>query len=382
MRGWGRWGRRLVAAAVLLLVAGGAAGCWDRREIEERSAILSIALDRQTPASPLRLGVRIAVPGGIPLGGAATQGGTRGPAATPLVTTGETTMEALSNLRGRLSLAPFFGHTRIIAVSERLARQGLEDVLNTFSRHNQIRRLLWLVVVRDNALRILEFQPAVERVPTLFLLDMLDDLRRQGQLPNAFFGRFLIQEANLGEDPAIPYLEVANAHDVRYQGVAVFNGDRMVGWIDRHETGILLQLLGGGRAGGQLEAKVPGGFVGVELTGRRAATHPEMRNGQLSMHVSVRLEGNVREVIGDIDVSTSEKLHLVARALEDELTREAYALIHKMQSWQSDVFGFGEHVRAHLPDQWDPARWKEQFKTLPVEVDVKVSIRRVGMLVR
>lgn len=370
--------KRAARGLILMLVSLALAGCWDRREIEERSTILIVTLDRSTPQERLSLGALVAVPGGIPLGGAAQGGGSPGPAVTPVVTTGRTTLEALSNLHARLNQIPFFGHTRIIAVSENTARQGIEDMLDAFRRHNQIRRLLWLIVVRGEANQLLQFRPPVERVPPLFLVDMLDDLRRRGQIPNTFFGRFITQAINPGEDPAIPLLEV-KGNDVRFLGLAVFNEEKMVGSIDRSETWALLQILGVSKASEELAIPADNGEVGLQLSGRRSSIQPQGDGDDLRMRIRIELEGNLREVIGGPDASKPENLRRAERLLETRVKRNAEALIQKMQGLGVDIFGFGEIVRAQKPKEWEAKSWRERFRTLQVQVEVKAFVRRTGM---
>jgi hypothetical protein len=59
-------------------------------------------------------------------------------------------------------------------------------------------------------------------------------------------------------------------------------------------------------------------------------------------------------------------------------------LIKKTQEKGSDIYGFGEYVRAKEPRYWNQEirtkeRWQEMFQDITVEFKVSTNVRRVGM---
>jgi spore germination protein KC len=62
-------------------------------------------------------------------------------------------------------------------------------------------------------------------------------------------------------------------------------------------------------------------------------------------------------------------------------------LIKKTQEKGSDIFGFGEYVRAKEPKYWNAEvktkeRWQEMYNDISVDVSVTTRIRRIGMKAR
>lgn len=60
------------------------------------------------------------------------------------------------------------------------------------------------------------------------------------------------------------------------------------------------------------------------------------------------------------------------------------ALISETQRKQSDIFGFGEYVRAKAPAYWNRQiktleAWHDMYKEITVEIEPSIRIRRVGM---
>ncbi|MDF2725946.1 MAG: spore gernimation protein GerC [Paenibacillus sp.] len=59
-------------------------------------------------------------------------------------------------------------------------------------------------------------------------------------------------------------------------------------------------------------------------------------------------------------------------------------LIKQTQEKGADIFGFGEYVRAKEPKFWNEhvktkEGWQVMYKDVPIEVNLKVKIRRIGM---
>lgn len=59
-------------------------------------------------------------------------------------------------------------------------------------------------------------------------------------------------------------------------------------------------------------------------------------------------------------------------------------LIKKTQTKESDIFGFGEYVRAKEPRFWNKQirttkAWQDMYKDVTFDFSVSVRMRRIGM---
>ena len=101
-----------------------------------------------------------------------------------------------------------------------------------------------------------------------------------------------------------------------------------------------------------------------------------IKNGKPHFKVRVSIEGNLDEKPGIID------------QIEKELSRQAEksynTLFAELQQKGSDIFGFGEYVRAKAPSFWNrhiktSEAWHEMYKEITVEFEPSIKVRRVGM---
>ncbi|WP_251035874.1 Ger(x)C family spore germination protein [Paenibacillus sp. ISL-20] len=236
---------------VLLLSCSLLTSCWDRMEIEERAVVLGISIDtadkdaeaREDEISHLRgkypapkqeliqLSVQIALPGRIPLGPG--EGGGSGESEQETVwvldVVGHTLDDAMMNLQQQISGKLFFGHLRVIVVSEEFARKGLQNLNDYLHRNAEVRRMAWLMVSKGKAKNHMQAAPKLERVPALYLASTLDDAVKHGKFPINYIGTFWSNSSKKGQEGFLPYIKIMKGENVDISGMAFFKGAKMVG---------------------------------------------------------------------------------------------------------------------------------------------------------
>ncbi|TLS48320.1 Ger(x)C family spore germination protein [Paenibacillus antri] len=400
----------LSVSALLLLT-----GCWDRLEIEERAVVLSIAIDAADPevvekesmvnsknrksehsipvpeGKTVRVTAQIAVPGRIPLGpgGSSGSGGSSG-GGNPvwvLESYGYTIDEALQSMQQEVADRMFFGHLRVIVMSEEYARRGTGNLSDYLRRNPEVRRLAWLVVSKEEAAQYMRTAPQLERVPALYLLSTMDHAVQMGKYPMEPIGSFWIKMSSLGQEANLPYLELQEKNNVRLSGLAYFKGEKLVGVTQPLEVGLFMGLSGSEQGGYSSYVRIPDSeeTAMFRVSNRRSKTRAYIKNGRPAVEVTVFLEGNLTEASdqGKGNLNTQEDLQKIGKDLSDRFSDRYVTFIRYMQKKESDIFGYGEYIRAHEPAYWNrhirtKARWQSAFKDMDVKVNVTFDIRRVG----
>lgn len=399
------------ALLLLVMIVPLLTGCWDRLEIEERAVILGIAVDLADPAEKkefsevshidhifpkpntstlIKVTAQIAVPGRIPLGPGDSGGGGSSKGQKPvwvLSAVGSTVDDAMMVLQQELADRIFLGHLRVIVISEEYARRGLSNLNDFFRRNPEVRRLAWLVVSKEKASKLIDASPELERVPALYLLAMMDHAVEMGKYPNEFVGKFWSKLSSKGQEPYLPYVSIKTKENIDIAGLAYFKGDKMVGKTKPLEIGFFMGITG--FKGGGYTAFIPfpnaSNNVMFRATYRTAKTRVSILNGKPHAEVWVQIEGNIEEKSDEHMPSFDHKEVL---ALEQEIakrTEEGYIrLIKQTQEVGTDIFGFGEYIRARLPDYWNreiktKQNWQKKYKELTVKTHVQIKIRRIGM---
>ncbi|KJS12489.1 MAG: hypothetical protein JL56_12935 [Desulfotomaculum sp. BICA1-6] len=382
------------------------------REVERLGIIMAIGLE-PAPQNKIRVTLQNVIPsamtgGGSGGGGGGGGGGTAGIAAKPyrnLSAEGDTVFEALRKLSRESPRQLFFAHNQVIILSEELAREGLEEIIDIFERNPQIRRTTWMLVGRGEMAHLLDVPGRIESSPSQRIFGIINERDLTSQYAVQSLGDFIEQMEIEGTQPytavveAVPNQAVPTEtqhstaegqameprHNLELNGTAVFRLDKLAGFLNLKESRGLLWVRGKVN-GGVIEVPTPdesGKLVSLEILRSKTKLQPEIRDGRILMTVDVEVESNLGETTGPVDLTKPEVINkleaLQADAVRDEIES---ALAKAQQEYGVDVFGFGETVHRKYPREWKEMKkkWPELFSGVQVEMMVDTKIRRTGLV--
>ncbi|PTX61224.1 spore germination protein KC [Melghirimyces profundicolus] len=356
-------------------------GCWDAREIEERTSVAAMALDKTGEGYE----VTVQIPNPLKIvgsGGSGGGGGEGGQAAVQLLSgKGETFSDALDEIQFQSNQDLYLGGSRLILISEKLAKYGLHDILDGLRRRPEIRRRQWPIVVKGKAQNALQANPKLEQIPMEYILNMLETGIRDGRFVREGLNDLYVNLANPARQPALNLIEVQK-EQITWIGTAIFNKERMVGSLNRKESGPLLRIRKG-RSGETMDVscgKAPG-----KVTFRPKELEKKIRireaEGRIKIRVDIDVRGSIVEKTCDLDLSDEKALNQVKRTIKKMSDQRADLLVEKAQKeLKTDIFNFGDKIRAYHPDLWGRIDWKKEFPRADIDVHFNAIIRRTGIL--
>jgi len=397
--------RRLLILFFLLLPF--VSGCWDSKEIDKRANVLAIGIDAASSKEQnsedaiahlknklpipnkdmIKMTAQIAVPGRIPLGPEQGGGSSQNPVLVIQVV-GHTIDDAIVNLQQEVANQLFLGHLRIIVLNEKVARKGTKRFNDFLRRNPQIRRTANLVVSKEKAATYMKVTPKLERIPSLYLADMVDNLASQGKFPPSFIGRFWTVLSSKGQDTYLPYFTIKGKSNIQLNGLAYFKGDRMAGKTSPLEIGDFMSVIGISKGGYAAFSKVPGTdkVIMIGTKTRKTRIKVNLKGGKPHVIIKIRYQCEIVEKESQkISLSDSRTIEKIEKEFSKSVIQSIRGFIGKTQAAQSDIFGFGEYFRAKIPKYWrqnvsTKENWEEIYKDeLTFEVNVDTHLRRVGM---
>ncbi|QJC53508.1 Ger(x)C family spore germination protein [Paenibacillus albicereus] len=397
--------RSLLLAALAL--AGGLllAGCWDRQELEDRALILGMAIDEAdgdekdehathlTPpptvkGKKIRITAQIAIPGRVPLGPSDSGGGGKegGMPVWVVRVTGYSIDDALNNLQQEIADPRSLIHLRVIVISEKIARRGVEDLNDYFRRNSEVRRSTWLLVSDIEADRLMGVAPPLERIPSLYLLSMIEKSMEMGKFPKEYIGSFWTAESSKGQDEFLPYISIRQKENILLKGIALFSGGRMVGHTEPIEIGAYMALKGMNPGGYSNFIQVPDvGTLMLTTFRRQAETDIRIEDDVPHIRIKVRLDTRIEERLdNESDAYTASDYRKIEEHLEENVSRILRGFIRSTQQLKSDPFGFGEALRGQYPRYWNrhietKSDWESLYAQTRFDIGCEIYIRREGL---
>ncbi|MDP4160680.1 MAG: Ger(x)C family spore germination protein, partial [Bacillota bacterium] len=132
-------------------------GCWDSREVENLSVFTIIGGDWVTEdgVDQWQVSARVMHIGSLNQG-SEQAGGKGGGEETLWKGTGKTIQEAFANIVVRSPRSPFYAHTSVYVLGERLAKEKLGEWIEGSKRYYEVRPHAYFMVTKGEAFQVLQ----------------------------------------------------------------------------------------------------------------------------------------------------------------------------------------------------------------------------------
>jgi len=375
-------------------------GCWSRSELNELAVIVALGIDKYEKGYMVT--AQVVNPSEIGL-----QRGSVG--ASPVIVysaPGHTIPDALQRILSQAPRKLYLSHLRVLVFGEEIARAGLSDVLDYISRNSELRTDFYLAVAQGTeAADVLQVLTPFEHIPANSLYSSILISNKQW----AATGKVTLQQfvTELGREGANPIMSgveiigdkqqgqtVNNLHSVRpkallrHAGLALFRGDKLVGWADETTSKSINYLLKDVHTTvGYVKCpKHKDGIIGVSINQSSAQIHVKInKEGEPEFWVDFQIDADLEAVQCAIDLTQEESFRLIEIELKDVMRSITMRSINTIrEKYSTDVFGFGEVLHRKYPKQWNKYRdhWPDKFRQVKITIDPHVSLRRIGSIVQ
>jgi spore germination protein KC len=394
------------------------AGCGDRKEVDDQVYAFAIGVDKGVE-NKVRVTVQYPT---YKEGRGETTVTDQGQA---LGDTMVDTIEAPSILEGinllsistsrRISLI----HAKLIVFSESFAMEGIGEFLEPVSRYRETRRIMQIVVTNGSAEEFIQENKnfiGQSLAKSMELQGMQSD--NSGYFPlsdfHTFYRRILspygqsytvyaginefrnlrkigeVRDPPLVTKPSLLPGRVPRRGELKneYIGIAVFNGDIMVGTLDAYETRYFLMVVGEFRRGIMTieDENSPGDAVVLEMMPAREPTiTAHIKDGKPVINVSLHMEGEIEAIKSRYPYEEPDKIDEIDRQIEENIKNGIEKVISKVKNeYGTDIFGFGYKVARNFStiDKFEKYDWLTTFPKAIVNVEVEANIRRTGLMIR
>ncbi|HWI54862.1 MAG TPA: Ger(x)C family spore germination protein, partial [Desulfobacteria bacterium] len=334
----------------------------------------------------------------------------RGGRAVWLITAeGSTVFEALFKINPVSSKHLFFGHLSSIIIGEKAARGGVAEILDTFDRMPQLRRNVWVLVAPGQAKNVLLAQPQLQEIPSLAISSLFTHVGTTSVTYPSNLNSFFIQLTSRSTDPIVARIDTISQVDslnneqvkligemgrkeIAIEGSAIFDKDKLVGWMNGIETRGVLWLQHKIKRGTLTIKNLRGNhkFLTFEILSSSRIIHTSMKDGRLVVNMKIYFDTNLVDQTSNADILSRdlfrEQENVVGfyKAMNTQVKREMSLAIAKAQKHKVDVIGIGERFYIEHPQEFKKLKkdWPEIFAKAKFNIALDVKIRRVGLINR
>ncbi|MHB8125894.1 MAG: Ger(x)C family spore germination protein [Desulfitobacteriaceae bacterium] len=349
-------------------------GCWDYKDLEDRTLVTAIGVDYDSGFYNL---LQEIIQVRKQQGGEQKQSETQ----NALIKGQGKDLEEAENQRNYSSPFPMFlGAVKVVILGQGLLQKGMESYLNRINRLTDYRKTTLMVASREEPEKILQVKVKNEVSVGFMIEDTINQMREIGIGLYTSTGDIITSSASGEEGYVIPYIGLED-DTVKYLGLAVLKDYKLAGILDAKDSQAAVYLLA---QKPKLKVSIP---------------HPKNEDNLLSMVMRVK-KRNIKADYVDEKVDININLVIDAQLryeytiepledeeinnLEDSLSREVEEEILKVvnatqDKYQTDIFHFVRYFRAKNPVKYKEINWQDEYPLANIHVQVKTNLRDMNL---
>ncbi len=282
---------------------------------------------------------------------------------------------ALRMIRANVDKELDFGHTRILVIGESLAKTGITDAVNFFTRRRDIQGIAYMMIGSPSALDILNTTTSSERMPTNALALSFGNIGTESAyIMTAQLFDVYRRMNEKGMDPFLPIVK-SQGKTFMINQVGLFDKEKMKLALNPEETRLLNELMYHYK---QFEVITKTKEIQYTLaTERFKRSFKFSPKNKESVKIKVWFGGIVEQSNQRMFEKDWREYEVAA---EEASTRRYLALLHKLQKAQLDPIGLGMmYTAAHYNGQKDWDEWQKIYPRLVFDLQVRAKIFGTGL---
>lgn len=366
-------------------------GCWGSKELSNMALVMATGIDL-TDEDKVKLSIQVFIPRAASSQQQGAGPGMGGAESLVLVksATGENMADAMINLQKLFTRQIFWGHCDAYIIGEKLARKGdLNDQIDFINRHPEPRTRSDLFISKGPAADLLGLIPSLES----YMGDVLQKSSELNFKKPITVKDFQLMTVSDSKGGILPVLEISKPDQpekatetiTKFSGVAIFNGDKMVGSINEDVTQGLLWVRNQNKVSVITGATPSGKKISVHPLRQSTKLIPKIEKGKWSITVDLTVDGLLVQNGSNLDIMNPSSSKHAETYLKRGVERDIRASITKVRNGMStDAFGIAESFHKEYPEEWKKVKdhWQYFFPHVEVNVNAHIKVREPGLMTK
>ncbi|WP_394233907.1 Ger(x)C family spore germination protein [Niallia oryzisoli] len=388
-----RWKAVLMFAFMVILTS----GCAGKTEINDLGLVMAVGLDKGKEEGTIQVTAQVARPADA-RGQTGAPSGQTGEPIWSSTATGDSIFTAIRHLGKHSSRRIYWAHNFVIVINEDLAKEGIADILDFFTRNHQLRMRTLVVVTPDPASKLVSTITGLEVVPGQAIKDLFQYSSITMAAPKTEM--IDLQSAYLSDSthPVLARLSLeehgisnkkptakANIKQIELVGTGVFKNDKLIGTIGPEDTKGLLFFLENVKSGA-VAAQCPSNpdkFMTVELRYQKFDATPTYKDNQVGFDVKLKSSVQVVEAGCPFSLKDRQQVKELETQIEENLKGKIEKIVHLAQKeYKVDFLELGKVFNNRFPAEWKKIvpNWEDEFTKAKISVEADVQIKSSVLL--
>ncbi|MUT64501.1 Ger(x)C family spore germination protein [Paenibacillus sp. NEAU-GSW1] len=374
-------------------------GCWSRVELNELAITSATSIDREEEEWINTY--QVVIPSTLSSGLGTAGGGSGDSPVIVYSTRGRTVREATLKSYSESPRKLYFAHNRVIILSEETARRGINEILDVYFRMADARETVVMLVTPGKSRKVLEQMMQLQRIPGDGI-KQLNNLESEytSVLPQVKLyemtmnlasdsGAGLMPEVFISGSPETTsmkaFQETSHPSKLKLGRLAVFKGDKMVGWLSRKEA-LGVAFLRDTLEKTTLTVACPDNdkkFMSMNINSSK--TDVKAKKGENGLVYDIKIEAQASMVqtgcSGVKELYKPDNVRKMEQMAEQDIMKAVNAGWRATQKWNADVVNFAAYAHQTFPRQWRKWKkdWDAEFARITIKPQVRIHLTQMGL---
>lgn len=336
---------------VSLLILFCLSGCWNYKELNEYSIVTGVAIDKKDDKYEVSTLISNAPKSSTDNSSSESQ-------IVVYSGDGKSIFEAFKNI-GLISPKELYLNSfSIFVISEDIAREGIDPIIDFFLRYSSSRNKFSVVVSKeDKAKDALKIMTHLTNFPSQSISDNIKSTSNlQGTIARMGFDDLTSILLKKGIDPAINSVKVVGDVEegsstenletsepktyIKIGNFSIFKDDKLVDWAT-HDESLGINMINGDVSEMYLNVDYKDGYVVVDTTSFSPEIKTSVKDNKPYIDIGFKGEARIIEVKGDINLQDDKVIEELQDKCNKLIKKNAKKAIELAIKNEADVFGFG-----------------------------------------
>ena len=381
--------KKLIILPIILLLT----GCWNYYELNNLAICTGIAIDKIDNKYEVTYLISNAKKNET-----SSKDGEAG--TTTYNGTGETIQEAINDLQIKMPFEPYSGHLVVAVISDEIAKEGLENILDYLARDTESRNFFYILLSKNTkAKNILEIISPLQTFPSQTIAkDIETSSDNSSLIYKITYNDFIYTLLEQGINPVLNSVTILGNKEegtdtkeltntipqatIKIDTIGIFKEDKLIGWATLDESkGI--NLLSNNVENIYIKTKCEDKYMMNHIENIKVKTNIDLDNNKVL--VKIKGKTSLIETNCKINLENPETIKTIEQNIKEELNRiinESTYLVQK--KYKTDVLGYGKIIHKKNPKKWKEIKnnWNEIFKNLKIETEIDLTLEEQGSLIQ
>lgn len=375
--------KKLTVIITLIILCLPLYGCWDYVGLNEVGIVIGVAVDKDINTGNYKLTCEI-----IDLQNSSKEKGTK---TTLVETEGVSLFDAVRNAKSRSATKMFFGSMEILIISEQIAKEeGIENSIDLFIRDAEPRETINVLISQEKTAKDLLKAKGITN--SILSTEIKTIIKKDHQITSKTGDIEMFQVYEILSDygwqltlPAFHAVTNNEQQTVESNGIAIFNGDKLIGYLSPDDTFYYLLATDEVQGGVFAFNYSDNDTITLEINTTKTKTSYvyDKEKDKFKMTIEPAAEVFIGECKLRVNDHSSDLVEEIQKKAQEDLSKEIKRVIKEIQTkYVSDIFGFGNLIYRKDPDLWDKVSkdWDKYFAEMEIEVKPTIKIVNTGFI--